>query len=71
MHDHIKELTQLIKSMEVNHIKEMQAMKNRSVAMERSQEQRFQPRPNDRWKKNKGPQQEHRPPNPLESTNMV
>ena len=70
-HDPIKELTQLIKSIEANHIKEMQAMQNRLGAMERSQVQRFKPRPNDRWEKNNGPQQEHRPPNPLESTNMV
>lgn len=70
-HDPIKELTQLIKAMEKNHTKEMQAMQNRLVAMERSQVQRFQPRSNDRWQKNKGPPQDYRPPNPLESTNMV
>ena len=70
-HDPIKELTQLIKSMEANHTNQMNAIQNRLVAMERNQAQRFQTRPNDRWQNNKGPQQEHRPPNPLESTNMV
>lgn len=70
-HNPIKELTQLIKSTEANHIKEMQAMQNRLVAMERSQVQRFQPSPNDRWQKNKGPPQDYRPTNPLQSTNMV
>jgi len=69
--DPSKELTQLIKSMEANHTKEMQAMQNRLVPMERSQMQRFQPRPNDRWQNNKGPPQDYRPPNPLESTNTV
>jgi len=60
-HDPIKELTQLIKSMEANHTKEMEAMQRRLVAMERSQVQRFQPRPNNGWQKNKGPQQDYRP----------
>ena len=46
-------------------------MQSSLVAMERSQVQRFQPRPNNGWKKNKGPQQDFGPPNPLESTNMV
>lgn len=48
-YDPIKELTQLIKTIEANHTNEMYAMQNRLVAMERSQGQRFQPRPNDRW----------------------
>ena len=39
--------------------------------MERSQLQRFQPRPNDRWQTNKDPPQDYRPLNSVESTNMV
>jgi hypothetical protein len=58
--DGIKELTQLIKQMEVNHanqIKQMEvnhanqmnAMQNRLIAMERSQANRPPHRPNDKW----------------------
>jgi hypothetical protein len=79
--DGIKELTQLIKQMELNHanqIKQMEinqanqmnAMQNRLIAMERGQASRPQHRPNDKWPK-KNPPQDQRPPNPFESTNLV
>jgi hypothetical protein len=75
--DGIKELTQLIKQTEINHanqLKEhasqMNAMKNRLIAMERGQDSRPQHRPNDKWPK-KSPPQDERPPNPFESTNWV
>ena len=38
--DGIKELTQLIKQMEINHAKQMTTMQNRLVAMERAQANR-------------------------------
>jgi lantibiotic modifying enzyme len=47
--DGIKELTQLIKQMEVNHANQMNAMQNRLIAMERSQANRAPHRPNDKW----------------------
>jgi hypothetical protein len=78
--DGIKELTQLIKQMEINqdnqikidinHANEMTAMQNRLVAMERAQANRSHHKPNDKWKK-RPPSQEKRPPNPFESTNLV
>ena len=69
-HDLIKELTQLIKTMEANHTTQMNAIQHRLVAMERNQYGRFQNRGNDIWQK-MGPPNEHKPPNPLESTNLV
>jgi hypothetical protein len=75
--DGIKELTQLIKQMEINHanqlkehVSQMNAMQNRLIAMERGQASRPPHRPNDKWPK-KPPPQDQRPPNPFESTNWV
>jgi hypothetical protein len=75
--DGIKELTQLIKQMEINHanklkehVNQMNAMQNRLIAMERGQSSRPQHRPNDKWPKRRPPQ-DQRPPNPFESTNLV
>jgi hypothetical protein len=75
--DGIKELTQLIKQMEINHanqlkeqVSQMNAMQNRLIAMERGQANRSQHRPNDKWPK-KSPPQDQRPPNPFELTNWV
>lgn len=48
----------------------MNAIQNRLVAMERNQAGWFQNRGNEKWQK-RGPPNEHRPPNPLESTNIV
>jgi hypothetical protein len=68
--DGIKELTQLIKQMEINHANQINALQNRLITMERSQNNRQHPRPNDKWPK-RPPQHEQRPPNPFESTNLV
>ena len=40
--DFVKELTQLIKQMEINHANQLAAMQNRLINMERSQANRFQ-----------------------------
>jgi hypothetical protein len=57
--------------MEATHATQLSALQNRLIAMEKSQNNRFQPRPNnDRWQK-KGPPQDQRPPNQLESNNVV
>jgi hypothetical protein len=68
--DGIKELTQLIKQMEINHanqlkekVSQMNAMQNRLIAMERGQANRSQHRPNDKWPKNTPP-----PPPPRSKT---
>jgi hypothetical protein len=68
--DGIKELTQLIKQMEINHANQMNALQNRLITMERSQNNRQQHRPNDKWPRIP-PKNEQRPPNPFESTNLV
>lgn len=68
--DHFKELAKMIKTMELNHATQMNAMQNRLIAMERSQNNRFQNKPNKDWQR-KGPPQDQRPPNPLDSTNIV
>jgi hypothetical protein len=68
--DGIKELTQLIKKMEINHANQMVAMQNRLIAMERAQFNKSHHKPNDKWQKIPPPQ-EQRPPNPFESTNLV
>ena len=68
--DGIKELTQLIKQMDINHANQLNAMQNRLIAMERDQSSRPQHRPNDKWPK-RLPPQDQRPPNPFESTNLV
>jgi hypothetical protein len=55
--DGIKELTQLIKQMEINHanqlkehVSKMNAMHNRLISMERGQGSRPQHRPNEKWR---------------------
>jgi hypothetical protein len=75
--DGIKELTQLIKQMEINHanqlkehVSQMNAMQNRLIAMERGQASRPPHRPNDKWPM-RPPSQDQRPSNPFESTNWV
>jgi ribonuclease HI len=68
--DGIKELTQLIKQMEINHANQINALQNRLITMERSQNNRQQHKPNDKWPK-RPPQHDQRPPNPFESTNLV
>jgi hypothetical protein len=68
--DGIKDLTQLIKQMEINHANQMNAMQNRLIAMERAQSSRPHHKPNDKWPK-RPPPQDQRPPNPFESTNLV
>jgi hypothetical protein len=42
--DPLKELMEVIKPMEANHVAQLNAMQNRLIAMERSQANRFQPR---------------------------
>jgi hypothetical protein len=72
-YDPLKAITEMVKRMEATHATQLSALQNRLIAMERSQNQnnRFQPRPgNERWQK-KTPQQEQRPPNQLESNNVV
>jgi len=57
--------------MEATHATQLITLQNRLIAMDRSQNNRFQPRPNnEKWKK-KGPPQDQRPPNQLESNNVV
>jgi hypothetical protein len=75
--DGIKELTQFIKQMEINHanqlkehVSQMNAMQNRLIAMERGQASRPQHRPNEKWTK-RPPPQDQIPPNPFKSTNLV
>jgi ribonuclease HI len=68
--DSIKELTQLIKQMEINHANQMNALQNRLITMERAQSSRSHHKPNDKWPK-RPPPQDQRPPNPFESTNLV
>jgi hypothetical protein len=68
--DGIKELTQLIKQMEINHNNQINALQNRLITMERSQNNRQQHKPNDKWPR-RPPQNDQRPPNPFESTNLI
>jgi lantibiotic modifying enzyme len=68
--DGIKELTQLIKQMEINHANQINALQNRFITMERSQANRTHHKPNDKWPK-RTPPHDQRPPNPFESTNLV
>jgi hypothetical protein len=69
--DPLKVVTEMVKRMEATHATQLSALQNRLIAMERSQNNRFQPRPNnDRWQK-KGPPQDQRPLNQLESNNVV
>jgi hypothetical protein len=67
--DSFKELDEMIKTMELNHATQMNAMQNRLIAMERSQNNRFQNKLNKDWKR-KGPQDQGLV-NPLDSTNIV
>jgi hypothetical protein len=66
----MKELTQLIKQMEINHTNQINALQNRLITMERSQNNRQQHKPNDKWPR-RPPQNDQRPPNPFETTNLV
>jgi hypothetical protein len=71
--DPLKAVTKMVKRMEATHATHLSALQNRLIAMERSRSQnnRFQPRPNnERWQK-KGPPKDQRPPNQLESNNVV
>ena len=68
--DSIKELTQLIKQMEINHVNQMTAMQNTLITMERLQANKFHPKHNEKWQK-KPSSHEQRPPNTLESSNYV
>jgi hypothetical protein len=61
----------MIKAMESNHVAQLNAMQNILIAMERNSANRFQPRKNNEKSQKRGPPQDQRPPNPLESTNMV
>jgi len=72
--DPLKELTEmkeLVNSMEQIHVAQLNAMQTRLISMERSQVNRFKPRQNNEKWKNKGPPQDHRPPNQLEVMNVV
>jgi hypothetical protein len=72
-YDPLKAIIEMVKRMEATHATQLSALQNRLIAMERSQNQknRFQPRPgNERWQK-KTTQQEQRPPNQLESNNVL
>jgi hypothetical protein len=61
--DPLKVITEMVKRMEATHTTQLGALQNRLIAMERSQNNRVQPRPNnDRWQR-KGPPQDQRPPN--------
>jgi hypothetical protein len=61
----------MIKAMESNHASQLNAMQNKLIAMERSNSNRFQLRKNNETWQKKGPPQDQRLPNHLESTNMV
>jgi hypothetical protein len=64
-----KDLTQLIKQMEVIHANQINVLQ-KEITMERSQVNIQQHKPNDRWPR-RPPQNDQRPPNPFESTNLV
>jgi len=78
-HNPLKELIELMKAMEANDVAQLNAMQNRLIAMERNQNQsqnlnhhqnqRYPPN-NKKWQK-RGPPQDQRPPNQLETANMV
>lgn len=59
----------MIKTMELNHATQMNAMQNRLIDMERAQNNRFQNKPNNDWQR-EGPQ-DQRPPNPFDSVDIV
>jgi hypothetical protein len=56
--------------MEINHANQINALQNRLITMERSQNNRQHHKPNDKWPK-RPPPHDQRPPNPFESTNLV
>ena len=81
----LKELTDVIKAMEANHAAQINAMQNRLIAMERNQshspnqshphnhnqtQNHRYPQNNQKWQR-RGAPQDQRPPNQLETTNMV
>jgi hypothetical protein len=66
--DPLKVVTQMVKRMEAT---QLSAMKNRLIAMERSHNNRFQPRKNNDWWQRKNSPQDKIPPNQLESNNVV
>jgi hypothetical protein len=68
--DYLNELKEIIKTMEVNHVAKLNAMQNQLITMEISQAHRLHPKGNGNWRK-KGHPQEQRPPNQLETMNMV
>ena len=49
--DYVKELTQLIKKMEINHGNQCTSMKIRLITMERSQSNKFHHKKNENWQK--------------------
>ena len=69
--DGIKELTELIKQLDMKHDNQINALHNRLITVERSQgNNRQQHKPNDKWPR-RPPQNDQRPPNPYETTNLV
>jgi hypothetical protein len=69
--DGIKELTELIKQLDMKHDNQINALQNRLITVERSQgNNRQQHKPNDKWQR-RPPQNDQRPPNPFETTNLV
>ena len=56
--------------MKIDYATQMTSMQNGLIAMERAQTNMFQHKPNNGWKK-RAPSQEKRPPNPLETNNLV
>lgn len=77
MHDPIKELTQIIKEMRVEHALEVSVMWSRLIQMEQNQNQNIQPKNNNDnrgnnnpWPRRKPPS-DQRPPTPLEAANVA
>jgi hypothetical protein len=69
--DGIKELTELIRQLDMKRDNEINSLQNRLITVERSQaNNRQQHKPNDKWLR-RSPQNDQRPPNPLETTNLV
>jgi ribonuclease HI len=69
--DGIKELIGLIKQLDMKCDNQINALQNRLITIERLQgNNRQQHKPNDKWPR-RPPQNNQRPPNPFESTNLV
>jgi hypothetical protein len=69
--DGIKELTELIKQLDMKRDNQINALPNRLITVERSQgNNRQQHKPNDEWLR-RPPQNDQQPPNPFETTNLV